>query len=148
MVTFLGAAGLLVAAAGTIIPWPLYDVRGLSRESKIAWPEPTLGIQPEPDVGPILVSTTYVIAREHQRGFLDGMERLRLSRLRTGAIRWELYQDGETPTRFLEVYTVPSWEEHLRQHHGRLTGTDVEIERDVARLSEPAPETRHLFPAG
>jgi hypothetical protein len=43
---------------------------------------------------------------------------------------------------------MPSWEEHLRQHHGRLTGADVEIEREVDRLSDPAPETRHLFSAG
>lgn len=47
------------------------------------------------------------------------MRALRLSRLRTGAIRWELYRDGATPNRFVEAYTVLSWEEHLRQHHGR-----------------------------
>jgi MFS family permease len=145
--TFLVASGLLGLAAATIAVWPLYHVRGLNREAKVVWPEPSLGLTPEPDVGPILVTTTYTIAPEHQQRFLEGMRQLRLSRLRTGAIRWELYQDGEQPNRFVEEYTVPSWEEHLRQHHGRLTGGDVDIEQEVDRLSDPKPATKHLFPA-
>ena len=147
VVTFLSAAVLLLVAAATIVVWPLYDVRGIDRESAVAWADPVLGIEPEPDAGPILVSTTYTVSPENKELFLTQMRRLRLSRLRTGAIRWELYQDGAEPTRFVEEYTVPSWEEHLRQHHGRLTGADVEIERDVDRLSDPAPETKHLFSA-
>jgi MFS family permease len=148
VVTFLSAAALLLIAAATIALWPLYDVRGINRDSAVTWADPVLGIEPEPDAGPILVSTTYTVSPEHKELFLIQMRRLRLSRLRTGAIRWELYQDGAEPTRFVEEYAVPSWEEHLRQHHGRLTGADVEIEREVDRLSDPAPETRHLFSAG
>ena len=59
----------------------------------------------------------------------------------------EVYAAAHLATRFVEEYTVPSWEEHLRQHHGRLTGADVEIEREVDALSDPPPQTRHLFPA-
>ena len=70
---------------------------------------PVLGIEPEPDAGPILVSTTYTVFPENKELFLTQMRRLRLSRLRTGAIRWELYQDGAEPTRFVEEYAVPSW---------------------------------------
>ncbi|HZI73528.1 MAG TPA: MFS transporter, partial [Gemmatimonadales bacterium] len=144
---FLIAAGALLAAVATIRVWPLYDVRGVNREATVVWPEPSLGFEPDPDTGPILVTTTYTVSPDRQERFFQATERLRLSRLRTGAIRWELYQDGADPTRFVEEYTVPSWEEHLRQHHGRLTGADVEIEREVDALSDPPPQTRHLFPA-
>jgi quinol monooxygenase YgiN len=148
ILTFLIAAALLLLAAATIARWPLYDIRGISRESRVVWSDPALGIKPDPEVGPILVATTYTIAPERQEQFLEAARRLRLSRLRTGAIRWELYRDGAEPNRFVEEYTVPSWEEHLRQHHGRLTGADVEIEQAVDRLSDPPAHTAHLFPAG
>jgi hypothetical protein len=39
-----------------------------------------------------------------------------------------LYQDGEDPRRFVEVYFVPCWQEHLRQHTDRLAGDDQELE--------------------
>jgi hypothetical protein len=42
--------------------------------------------------------------------------------------RWGLYQDGEDPRRFVEVYFVPCWQEHLRQHTDRLAGDDQELE--------------------
>ena len=67
--------------------------------------------------------------------------------MRTGAIRWELYRDGATPNRFVEAYTVLSWEDHLLQHHGRLTGADAAIEEQVDQLSDPPPQVAHLFPA-
>jgi MFS family permease/quinol monooxygenase YgiN len=148
VLTFLVAAGVLLAGAATINWRPLLDVRGLNRDPSIVWPEPILGLEPESDTGPILVAVTYTVAPELQQRFLEAMRALRLSRMRTGAIRWELYRDGEQPTRFVEEYTVPSWEEHLRQHHGRLTGADVEIERRVDSFSDPPPQTAHLFPAG
>jgi hypothetical protein len=54
------------------------------------------------------------------------MAGLRQSRLRTGAIDWALYQDGQNPRRFIELFGVASWEEHLRQHRERQTGTDLQ----------------------
>ena len=93
------------------------------------------------------MTTTYTVAAEVQQDFLEAVGALRLSRLRTGAIRWELYRDGERPNEFLEAYTVLSWDEHLRQHHGRLTGADVSIEQQVDRFSDPPPRVAHLFAA-
>jgi MFS family permease len=145
--TFLLAAGLLLLTTATLRFWPLYDTRGLNRDSAVSWADPTLAIEPEGDIGPILVTNTYTVAPDRQQQFLQAMQDLRLSRLRTGAIRWELYRDGAVPERFVEEYTVPSWEEHLRQHRGRLTGADVEIERRVDQLSDPPPQAAHLFPA-
>jgi MFS family permease len=143
----LVAALVMLAGVTTIRFWPLLDVRGLNRDPTIHWPEPKLAIEPDLDAGPVLVTTTYTIAADREERFLAAMVALRLSRLRTGAIRWELYRDGERPNTFLESYTVPSWEEHLRQHHGRLTGADVAIEQQVNDLSDPPPQVAHLFPA-
>ena len=145
--TFLVAAGFLLLTTASIIPWPLYDVRGLDRETRMPWPEPTLGITPGLEAGPVLVTNIYTVAPEVEQQFLEAMGALRLSRLRTGAFRWEFYRDGAMPQQFLELYTVSSWDEHLRQHHDRLTGTDVDIEERVRRLSVPPPQAAHLFPA-
>ncbi len=147
MVAFIVASALMLAGMATIRLWPLLDVRGLNRDPTAPWPEPRLALEPELDAGPVLVTTTYTVAAEVQQDFLEAVGALRLSRLRTGAIRWELYRDGERPTEFLEAYTVPSWDEHLRQHHGRLTGADVSIEQQVDRFSDPPPRVAHLFPA-
>lgn len=145
--TFLLAAAVMLAGAATIAPFPLYDLPGLNRDAATFWPEPRLGIHPDPDTGPVLVTAIYTVAPDVEAPFLEAMQALRLARLRTGAIRWELYRDGATPNRFVEAYTVPSWEEHLRQHHGRLTGDDIAIEETADRFSNPPPEVFHLFPA-
>ena len=73
------------------------------------------------------------------------MDRVRRSRRRTGAVRWELYRDGEEPRRFVELYLVRSWEEHLRQHAGRMTGTDREFQEAALALAEGPPVVAHLF---
>ncbi|HEY9349269.1 MAG TPA: MFS transporter, partial [Acidothermales bacterium] len=111
------------------------------------WSEPNLAIEPDPDVGPVLVSLTYSVAPERADDFLAAMEHVRRSRQRTGAVRWGLYQDGEDPRRFVEAYLVPSWQEHLRQHTDRLTGADQEIEAEALALADGPPEVSHLFPA-
>jgi Transmembrane secretion effector len=71
--------------------------------------------------------------------------RLRQSRLRTGAIDWALYRDGENPRLFIEQFTVASWEEHLRQHRERQTGSDLQDHDDAAALSDPPPRTDHYL---
>jgi len=144
--TFLGAAAVMLAGAGTIPIWPLLDVRGLNRDRSNPWPEPMLAIKPDPDVGPVKIITTYTIAPERITDFLSAMDAVRLSRLRTGATDWELYREGENPRRFIEIYTLPSWDEHLRQHHERLTGADAVIDAKARALSDPAPTYVHVFP--
>jgi MFS family permease len=147
VLTFLLAAAALLAATATIRIWPAFDVRGLDRDSSAHWPEPNLRIDPEPEVGPVLVTSTYAVAPDREQRFLQAMRAVRLSRLRTGAISWELYRDGEAANRFVEAYTVLSWDEHLRQHHGRLTGADAAIEHRAHALADSPPTIRHLFPA-
>jgi hypothetical protein len=63
----------------------------------------------------------------------------------TGAIDWALYRDGENPRLFIELFTVASWEEHLRQHRERQTGSDQQDRDDAAALSDPQPQTDHYL---
>ena len=58
-------------------------------------------LEPAPDER-VLVSLTYTVAPENAAAFLQAMERVRRSRRRTGAVRWELYRDGEEPRRFVD----------------------------------------------
>jgi hypothetical protein len=50
------------------------------------------------------------------------MRRVELSRRRTGAVTWGLYQDSADPTRFIETFLASSWSEHLAQHHALHRG--------------------------
>ena len=110
------------------------------------WTDPELAFDPEPDTGPVLVAVRFTVAAERQEGFLEAMIKLRRSRRRTGAISWELYRDGERPDRFVEIFRIASWEEHLRQHEGRLTATDRVIEEAALAFSDPPAEAEHLLP--
>lgn len=110
------------------------------------WPEPQLLISADSG-GLVLVRTTYTIAVDQEQPFLQAMADLRRSRLRTGATDWGLYQDGQNPRVFIELFSVPSWEEHLRQHEERQTGTDLQYHDAAAALSDPPPQTDHYLAA-
>jgi MFS family permease/quinol monooxygenase YgiN len=145
--TFLAAAVLMTAGAASIRFWPYRDIKSLDRAPAVFWPEPHLVFLPDPDDGPVLVNVAYTVRPARRQPFLDAMQSVRQSRLRTGATRWELYQDGSKPDHFVESFTVASWEEHLRQHSDRLTGADRAFQQEADRYSDPRPRTTHLFPA-
>ena len=86
------------------------------------------------------MTVEYTVTPEREAAFLEAMDQLRRSRRRTGATRWELYRDGDRPDRFVEIFSVPSWEEHLRQHDGRLTAADKAIEETALAFSDPPAE--------
>lgn len=145
--TFLAAAVMTAAAAATVRIWPLIDAAHLDREPAVYWPEPQLAVEPDRADGPIVVEVTYTVPAENERDFLAAMGGVRRSRLRTGAVRWGLFREGELPRRFVEIYVVPTWDEHLRQHEGRLTGADRATEERARALCEGPPEVAHLLPA-
>jgi hypothetical protein len=145
--TFLLAAALMAAGVATMRLWPLIDTRGLDRSRAVYWPEPQLALAPDPDSGPVVVTSTYTVAPENESPFLQAMAHVRLSRLRTGATQWGLFRDGEIAHRFVEIFVVPSWEEHLRQHRERLTGADRQYEAQADALSQTPPQTAHLIAA-
>jgi hypothetical protein len=129
----------------TMRAWPLIDTTGMDRSSVQFWPEPSLAVQADPDDGPVVVRNVYTVAPEKEEAFIHAMARVRLSRLRTGATQWGLYRDGESPRQFVELFVVSSWDEHMRQHTDRLTGTDKQIEDEAEALSDSPEETSHLI---
>ncbi|WP_448638452.1 MFS transporter [Geodermatophilus sp. URMC 63] len=144
--TFLAAAVLMVAGAMTVALWPLPDVAHLDRDPAIYWTDPDLAYEPDPQVGPVLVVVRYVVPPEAQGPFLVAMEPVRRSRLQTGATSCQLYRDGSDPSLFMLVHSYDTWEEHLRQHTGRLTGADRQRE-EVANSFAVDVVGAHLFPA-
>jgi MFS family permease len=143
---FLISAAVMAAGAATIWFWPFYKIENMDR-SLVRWPEPQLRITPDDGDGLVLVRTTYTIAAGKEQQFLRAMADLRRSRLRTGATDWGLYRDGQNPRLFIELFSVASWEEHLRQHQERQTGTDLEYHDAAAALSDPQPQTGHYLAA-
>jgi len=143
---FLTSAAVMAAGAATLWFWPFHQIADMDR-SPVRWPEPQLLLSADRGSGPVLVRTTYTIAADEEQQFLQAMARLRQSRLRTGATDWALYQDGQNPRLFIEQFSVPSWEEHLRQHRERQTGTDLQYHDDAAALSDPPPQTGHYLAA-
>jgi MFS family permease len=141
---FLISAVVMAAGAATLWFWPFQPIADMDR-SLVRWPEPQLLISADRGSGLVLVRTTYTIAADKEQPFLQAMAQLRESRLRTGATDWALYQDGQNPRVFIELFSVPSWEEHLRQHRDRQTGTDLQYRDAAAALSDPQPETDHYL---
>jgi MFS family permease len=146
--TFLVAGGLLVLAAATVRLWPLLDTAHLDRSPAVYWREPDLSYAPDLDEGPVIVTVRYTVPVEAEADFGRAMARVRRSRRRTGATRWGLYRSGERPREFVEFYVVGSWDEHLRQHGGRLTGADRDAETEARSYATGEPVVQHLFPAG
>ena len=142
------AAGVMLIGVASASVLRVPETDHLDVQPAIYWTDARLGFDPEPQSGPVLVVVHYTVAPERQAAFLEAMGQLRRSRLRTGGTRWELYRDGERPNRFVEIFSVASWEEHLRQHAGRLTETDRAVEEAALAFSEPPAYADHLLPPG
>ncbi|HEX8929839.1 MAG TPA: MFS transporter, partial [Actinomycetota bacterium] len=144
---FLAAAVVMVAGSATVRLIPVHEQDGADRSPSIFWPEPHIMLEPHLNDGPVLVTSIYRVDERNVDAFVAAMEAVRGSRLRTGASRWGLFRDGEAPDTFVEVYQLPTWEDHLRQHDGRLTGSDEEAEKRAVALARGPAEVTHLLPA-
>jgi MFS family permease len=142
------AAGSAAVAAASILIWPFLETRGMDRSTVVYWPEPQLATNLDPDGRTVTVSVSYRVSPANQQPFVEAMKQVRRSRLRTGAVSWGLYRDGEHDDTFVELFVVPSWQEHLRQHHERLTGTDRTYQDRATALSEGEPFVTHLVNVG
>ncbi|MEY9968501.1 MFS family permease [Streptacidiphilus sp. MAP12-16] len=143
----LAAGGLLVAGAATLPFWPMHSHEaGMDRTITSTWPEPVLDLEPDPNDGPVLVEVGYVVNAENAQAFLAAMRPVGLTRRRTGAERWAVYHDAAKPGHYIEVFQVPSWSEHLRQHSGRTTVTDAAFLDSALALASDPPVVRHLLP--
>lgn len=137
-------AMLLCAVAGP--RWRMRDLTGLDRSPAAYWAEPQLAFEPDLTVGPVLVRIDYEVPTENAAAFASAMESVERSRRRTGARSWRLDRDGADPSRFQELFEVDSWDEHLRQHGGRLTGVDEALEQQAQALAKGPGTVHHYFP--
>ncbi|WP_040421340.1 MFS transporter [Actinopolymorpha alba] len=146
-VALLAAAALVgfSAAAGRVLRVP--DSHQLDRSPLAYWDTPRLAVDPDPTVGPVVVSIQYEVDDDHQPAFLAAMRAMRRSRLRSGATRWRLYRVGEDVRLFIEQFEVSTWQEHQRQHDGRLTAEDKAIEDAAFSHIAGTPRTHHLLPS-
>jgi MFS family permease len=140
------AAGLVVGlVAGR--RWPLRPTGSLDMRTSPHAPEPDMLIDPDPRHGPVLVTVEYRVPEERADAFREAMLPVGRARRRSGGERWGLFQDGADPERFVEVYLVATWEEHLRQDQERVTYTDRMFEeRAMALVADGTePKVQHLL---
>jgi MFS family permease len=94
--------------------------------------------------GPVLVAVEYTVIREREAEFVEAIHQYARIRRRDGAYRWGIYRDTEVANRYLEIFLVNSWAEHLRQHE-RQTQADREVEQLLSSYVARDPEVRHLI---
>lgn len=104
-------------------------------------------MQEPPRAGRIQVRVEYRIDPARAAEFLALMQESRRSRLRQGALDWQLLHDLYEPDRYVEQIIDASWTEHLRRFD-RISQADVQL-RDK-RLAfhvgeEPPRVTRYLI---
>ncbi len=89
----------------------------------------------------VLEVVRYQVAPADRAAFLAVMAECRLVRLRGGAATWRLYEDIANPDRWVELWAIESWAEHLREA-GRLSDEDrVTLARAAAfHAGEGGPE--------
>ena len=104
-----------------------------------------------PEVGHIVVDIEYRIDPARADEFRALMQESRRSRMRQGALGWNLLREVSDPGRFVEQIIDQSWTEHLRRFD-RVTAADIALrERKLAfHLADSAPviTRRVVDPAG
>ena len=146
--TFLAtAAGLAISVLAT---WRYKFKTDKQRDLTPSrdWPEHILGIDPHPESGPVLVTVEYRVEQEKWHEFKKVISSLGRMRRRTGARRWDLFQDPADPSRYLETFLIESWVEHLRQHE-RFTVRDRQVLEHVRsfHVGSGDPFVSHLIHA-
>ena len=101
-------------------------------------------VLPELERGPVLVTVEYFVAPQSRAEFLEAIHRYERIRRRDGASRWGIFHDTEVADRYLEIFLVDSWAEHLRQHE-RLTQADHKLEQRLSGYLVKEATVRHLI---
>jgi Transmembrane secretion effector len=94
--------------------------------------------------GPVLVTIECAVISQRIAEFVEAMHQYSRVRRRDGAYRWGIFRDTEVANRYLEIFLVNSWAEHLRQHE-RQTQADRELEGRVFSYLAAEPVVRHLI---
>jgi MFS family permease len=145
------SAALLYSGIGTVATVALAVVARLpDSEADLTpwnhWRMPSIAENDSPQLeqGPVLVTVEYLIRPEHRKEFLKAIHQYARIRRRDGAYRWAVYCDTEIENRFVEIFLVNTWGEHLRQHE-RQTVADRELERALGSFVVGDPKVSHLI---
>ena len=144
--SLIAAAGLLVVTAASVAVLPLRPETGaLDRTISTAWPTPTQIFEPDPNDGPVLISTSYHVTEDRIDQFSAAMLKVGRSRSRTGGYRWRLYRSGEDPRLVIEEFTVPSWAEFDRQHSTRWLASDNDALTTALQCTVDGSAEQHWY---
>jgi hypothetical protein len=137
----LGTVGSAVLALFAKLPDSTADLSPWNH-----WRMPVLvkELSEEHLAGPVLVTIEYTAIEDQESEFLRAMRHYGRVRRRDGAYQWGIYRDIEVAHRFVEVFLVHSWAEHLRQHE-RQTKADRVLEERVYSYLASEPKVRHLL---
>ncbi|MEK9950922.1 MAG: MFS transporter, partial [Curvibacter sp.] len=102
-----------------------------------------------PATGQVLVTIEYHIDPAQEPAFREVMQEYRRSRLRRGALKWELIHDLGQPGVFVEHILDESWTDHLRRI-SRMTADDAELRRRARafHLGDGQPTVRRFVVDG
>ncbi len=139
------AAGLAAVAAIGVKGWAL-DATPSAEGPSVPMPRPEAPadeLRPllGTDSGRVIEAVRYTIDPARRDEFLAAMREVRHVRRRSGAHGWQLLEDVAHPERWVELWSVESWTEHLREA-GRLDAADrAALARAAAfQAKEGAPE--------
>ena len=152
--TLGGVGGSLIGTPHTLVAFGVVSIllALLSRNMPLEATSPSLAnsplVEPLPDApAPEILSTLrtedtrlletvrYRVPAPSRPAFLAAMAEVRGVRLRAGASFWRLYEDVAHPERYVELWAVRSWNEHLREQ-SRLSEHDHAILASAATFQE------------
>lgn len=111
-----------------------------------AWPEAPPLAEGDSEDAPAVVMIQFQISPTDKAAFVEAAYKVSAERYRDGATRWDLIHDVTDPARWIEVFHLPSWAEHLQQH-ARTTVSDTEL-HDALRAFDQRPDgpvVRHFI---
>ncbi len=124
---------------------PLRDLGERDVSAVPAWVSPEIVVDAEAQARPMQVRVLYDVPFATEGEFVDIMAHIRLIRLRTGALRWQLLADPAVDGRYYEEYMVASWVDHEMQIRMRAIAADHEVEMRLRELVRGDPETSYAF---
>lgn len=96
------------------------------------------------DHGPVMVTVEYLIDDEQHDRFECDMQEIRKLRMKTGALRWEIFCDAANHNRYVEIFFSETWADHLREHE-RTTRADKDLQDRVLRYVLEPPKITHFI---
>jgi MFS family permease len=120
--TLLAAAGIGLALAFIVRRYSIDLALGCT-ERAVEEPPLPMPEAPAPELVPVLhrgrgrvmETVHYHVEQPQRRAFLAAMAEVRKVRGRAGALFWQLYEDVAHPEGWMEVWSMESWTDHLRE---------------------------------